>query len=166
MLACIPATLIFLFLYRMQILAITLFVAIIIASAQAVLPLTNKGCQCLSDCKICSSYHSVSAQVVVDSRWSTPCSDSSYLCTIIFTSKFFCRSCWVADLTGKQLGFVVSIRKPVMITNIEETAKWRTNAALGGTLSTIFMQELKIGVYAFPRESCESVKRKSHQNQT
>jgi len=43
----------------MKIPAITSLAAIIIASAQAALPLTNKGCQCLSDCKICSSYHSV-----------------------------------------------------------------------------------------------------------
>ena len=49
-------------LYRMQIFTITSLAAIIIASAQAALPLTNKGCQCLSDCQICSQYHSVSSE--------------------------------------------------------------------------------------------------------
>jgi len=43
----------------MKIFLITSVVAIAIASVQAALPLTEKGCQCLSECKTCALYHSV-----------------------------------------------------------------------------------------------------------
>ena len=51
----------------MKIRAITSFVAITITLVQAAFPLSDKGCQCLSDCKVCKDYHSVSTETISDS---------------------------------------------------------------------------------------------------